>query len=900
MNSENLEQSQNTSLPSINSNKIPDAHSISEEIKKNLASLLKKRLDKKLTKLEHKSKEDEKSLKFTYKIFIEYNNLLETFNKGVKEALKEKELELKKKEETKKKKLEPKKHESKSLVPNKRLNIITNNNYLTNRTERKYLDKNKLNNISRSNYQTEIVKKEHVRPKTFKGHRPKKDNDDNKTKVKQIKIDKISNVSSPLRPEENSTKTLTNFNSDKKKEKKKIITNESKSIKKKIRPKNLELSKNFSDIGNRVKKIDKFTSEKTDKKSMTIINDKTNKKIENKKQTGKKMINKKTNDKLKKSENKNDKKDDDNKEEKKLENKEKEENKIKKEEKTENNKQEEKNIEKVEIKNEEKITEVKDKPEKEEKKEEKENKILEKKEEIKNENPEKIKEKNENITKKEQEIKDEQKEKEKIKEDLNKEPIKKEEVMQIQNEIKENKQTTTPLSQEQIIPKEKEETKKEEKKENEGKNQDEINQEINKKDQPEIKVEEKPELITEVKISDTPIEKPELNMEKKEPLIKEEEPKQDEINNEIKPSNENNIDIETPKKEEKMQEKNNEAQVQKSENEKNINLIETLRKDNEDMKKDNDEELLKHYQSQVINLNLNQSMNQSMDFSQSFIQSRSILGENPQEKIARDPNIPLTLDQMIKKYKNYFIYIFDFLDFNDRIQFSGIHKGFKNERIYLLNTKREEAVISLELKERETIDDRLNKFKLNYSSSEYTKPLGTFVIPKSSVSAILSLNKPTFSSIFKQKVLDIKLSGIYIVYRLLFVFMQETKIAEIVDDGEFWEKCIEFLNSNGKEKIGSFILEKSKDFDFSHKTIYLLNRLLVGIKPNINPGFFSKISGTTGMLIFIIKDALEFCGVLVSKKTPKSRIYDNLIYYKNIIDHLTNYIDFLSNIKVAK
>ena len=58
-------------------------------------------------------------------------------------------------------------------------------------------------------------------------------------------------------------------------------------------------------------------------------------------------------------------------------------------------------------------------------------------------------------------------------------------------------------------------------------------------------------------------------------------------------------------------------------------LIETLRKDNEEMKKENEEDLLKHYQSQFINLSLNQSMNQSMSFSQSFLQSRSILGEQP-------------------------------------------------------------------------------------------------------------------------------------------------------------------------------------------------------------------------------------------------------------------------------
>ena len=75
---------------------------------------------------------------------------------------------------------------------------------------------------------------------------------------------------------------------------------------------------------------------------------------------------------------------------------------------------------------------------------------------------------------------------------------------------------------------------------------------------------------------------------------------------------------------------------------------------------------------------------------------------------------------------------------------------------------------------------------------------------------------------------------------------------------------------------------------------------MVGIKPKFNPASFSKINGTTGLVIFIIKDALEYAGILITSKTPKSRIYDNLIYYKNLIEPLTNFIDFLSKIKVEK
>ena len=91
-------------------------------------------------------------------------------------------------------------------------------------------------------------------------------------------------------------------------------------------------------------------------------------------------------------------------------------------------------------------------------------------------------------------------------------------------------------------------------------------------------------------------------------------------------------------------------------------------------------------------------MNQRKDFSQHFLQNGKIIKEKTQEKKSMDPNIPLTRDEMIKKYKDDFIYVFDFLDFKERIIFSGIHKGYKKERLYLLNTKREEVISSLELK----------------------------------------------------------------------------------------------------------------------------------------------------------------------------------------------------------
>jgi len=912
MNTENLDQSQNKEIPENNPN--PNSSLIPEETKKLLASLLKHRLEEKITKLETKEKEDEETLKFVYKKFKGYISLLDVFTKETIKNLKERKELLKKKEEEKKSKDANKSHKSKSLAPHKKLEINTRNDILTNRTitnknkNKISVNINNINNISRHNYQTEVPKKEHERPKTFKGRRIPLEKDSNtKIKPKPIKLDKITNISTPVRPEDLKMKTITNYNTEKKPESKTIHnsvihnTNKSKSIKKKVKGNNLELSKNFSDVGKNLKKLDKFTSEKSSKKSINIIQDKLNKKNENKDKdnkkelAGKKLLNKKTNDKLKKTQQKTDKKEDkkDSKNDNIEVNKEKENPHNEKEEEKQNESKEnidEEKKEEVKSDNVEKKDEHENKNDNVEKSEQKEEKLIS--EESKNQETQKVEEKNkeENTAQIEKENK--------VDNTSDKTEIPKEE--KIDSDKKDENKVDNTLDKNNETPKEEKPIEIEKKEENiKTENENEINKitpeqtleaELKKEEQKIIQENEANSLITqkpeEKKITE------EIKQEEKEPKKIESQPQSPDDT----PSAENSEKKEILNKEEEKTpiEPNNEN---KPSNENNAKLIETIRKDNEEMKKENEEELLKHYQSQIIDINLNQSINQNMSFSQSFLQSRSILGEQPIEKIKRDPNVPLTKDEILKKYKNYFIYIFDFLDFKDRVMFSGIHKGFKNERIYLLNTKREEAIASLELNERETINDRLNKFMTSYSSSEYKQPLSQFTIARNSATAIVSIDKETFSKLFKQKTLDIKLSEIYIVYRVLFLLFGEQKIAEIVDDGEFWEKCIEYLNTNGGNKIGSFILEKSKSFDFSKNSIYLINKLLVGIKPNFTTAHFSKVNGTTGLLMFIIRDALEYAGIIVTKRTPKSRIYNNLVYYKNLIENLTNFIDYLVNIE---
>jgi len=232
----------------------------------------------------------------------------------------------------------------------------------------------------------------------------------------------------------------------------------------------------------------------------------------------------------------------------------------------------------------------------------------------------------------------------------------------------------------------------------------------------------------------------------------------------------------------------------------------------------------------------------------------------------RDPNKPLTRDEIFKDYKNAFIYVLEFLNLQERIEFTGVHRGFKAERAYLFNLKREEIISSLELKDRETLDDRIVKFKLKQSQKALSEPFSEFSVSKASSKTVILLDNALYSKLFKTPILDDNLSDIYIIYRLLFVLFGEHEIADIMDDRLFWVKCTEYLITKSNGKIGTFIVEKSKNFDFSHKSIYLMNRLLVGIKPYFTKEYFSKI------FLFMHKDNLgiksnisfKFLGSLVS------------------------------------
>ena len=295
---------------------------------------------------------------------------------------------------------------------------------------------------------------------------------------------------------------------------------------------------------------------------------------------------------------------------------------------------------------------------------------------------------------------------------------------------------------------------------------------------------------------------------------------------------------------------------------------------------------------QLVDLN-NLSLNQSSLTNQSLL-DRYIL-------ISKEPDIPFSIENVLKFEKNKCLGILNYLNFQEKLEFTGIHRGFNIERISLLNYKREEIILSLELSKRETLNDLILKVRLNYSNEELLKSFNQFIVSTGPAKAVELLNNELYSKLFRKNHLEKKQEEIIIIYRTLFALFGEYDIVNITNNDLFWKKCIEYLAQKSNGKIGTLILEKISNTNFDHKKILLLNKLLIGMKKKILPNFYSKICGTTGLLIFIIKDALEYCGVIQNeKKTQPSRILDNLLCYKNTIDTLAFFIDYLSGIKTYR
>ena len=228
--------------------------------------------------------------------------------------------------------------------------------------------------------------------------------------------------------------------------------------------------------------------------------------------------------------------------------------------------------------------------------------------------------------------------------------------------------------------------------------------------------------------------------------------------------------------------------------------------------------------------------------------------------------------------------IMKFLPFKENFFFSQLSNTYFKDIIipfteeYVSNT---EPVLNKEIEYyTKTYPKECSQFKKNF-----------FSLSRGSLKAIVLLNDELYTKIFYNNNLEGRLLEIVIIYRILACLLKKNEILKIKSDKVFWGKICDWLLEERNVKLGEFLKNESKKFNFNNDNIKKLKKLTQNVKDKISPNYYSKVCGTTGLVVFIVKDALEFCGVIVNeKKTPVKSLYNlkkmeylDLIHIKNKI-----------------
>ena len=196
-----------------------------------------------------------------------------------------------------------------------------------------------------------------------------------------------------------------------------------------------------------------------------------------------------------------------------------------------------------------------------------------------------------------------------------------------------------------------------------------------------------------------------------------------------------------------------------------------------------------------------------------------------------------------------------------------------------------------------TIQDQINSLKLKYKNEELYAEPPKFDLSKSTIKAIELLNGDTYNKIFTTKELKPPLNEILLIYRLFFQFFKVNNIHNTSDDKLFWLEVCEYILNNNNNKTGELFKEAINSFDFSIRNIYEVKKMIYGKEDKIKPSAYSKICGTTGLILFLIKDTLEYCGVIHNiKKNVPCLLLKYLEFIREMENRVENYINILKKL----
>ena len=277
------------------------------------------------------------------------------------------------------------------------------------------------------------------------------------------------------------------------------------------------------------------------------------------------------------------------------------------------------------------------------------------------------------------------------------------------------------------------------------------------------------------------------------------------------------------------------------------------------------------------------------------IENKSLTDELYNIEIPKEEILPPTLMTCFKKgilEKS----ILPFLNENEQINLFSCNKALVKLNINKLKENITNYRQAYNIFIGETVDDKIKNLEEKYTQEELNEPLKKFELSKGALKAIGLLDEDLFMRIFTRPVQEKVLKEISIIYRIFCQFLGFNDLVKINNDKIFWEKFSKYVLDNKGEKLSQFCSESANKFIFDDKNILKVKSMSKDINEKLKPKYWGKICGTTGFFVFMIKDAVEYCGVLEDKKTQPSRIKANYLYIKNLFEKLDNFVNYLEKL----
>lgn len=176
---------------------------------------------------------------------------------------------------------------------------------------------------------------------------------------------------------------------------------------------------------------------------------------------------------------------------------------------------------------------------------------------------------------------------------------------------------------------------------------------------------------------------------------------------------------------------------------------------------------------------------------------------------------------------------------------------------------------------------RIDKLLYVNSLSALTAPINAFALSSSAFKALELLNQKAYYTAFHAA--RVANAEVLLVYKVYFMLRNNNEaIVNGSDKDELWLKVREYFIWQRKDmSLGQFVQSEIREMDYSDKNIY---KVKLFCKPHVNvlnPLYYSKMCPTTGVFAFLVKEVLEYMGVVGGTERRK---YRNVRYEMSLIE----------------